>query len=99
MLRMQEEKEEKTIAKKLYDAFRKYSKSLSVEFDPSVEEVSLMYFGDRFFTILLDREDSWYFVDRILDKMPRLMAKELFEVCIDYARAPIGDRRELLSLF
>lgn len=94
------EEEEKTIAEKLYDTCKKYKLYLSVDFDIFLgTEVSIEYCGDRLFRLSLDEEDSWYFVDRVLDKMPRPMAKELFEVCKDYARAPMEDRRELLNLF
>lgn len=89
-----------TIAEKLYDTCKKYKLYLSVDFDIFLgTEVSIEYCGDRLFRLSLDEEDSWYFVDRVLDKMPRPMAKELFEVCKDYARAPMEDRRELLNLF
>lgn len=92
--------EEKTIAEKLFEACKKYKLYLSVDFDIWFgTEVSIEYCGDRFFRLSLDEEDSWYFVDRVLDKMPKPMAKELFEVCKNYARAPIEDRKELLNLF
>lgn len=92
-------KEEKTIAEKLYDTCKKYKIHLSAELDPSVEEVSLMYCDEEFFLISLGEDKGWYFISHILNKMPKPMAKELFEVCREYARASFEDRRELLGLF
>ena len=92
--------EEKTIAEKLFEACKKYKLYLSVDFDIWFgTEVSIEYCGDRFFRLSLDEEDSWYFVDRVLDKMPKPMAEELFKVCKDYAEASIKERRKLISLF
>lgn len=92
--------EEKTIAEKLFEACKKYRLHLNVDFDILFgTEVSITYDNDKLFSMSLYEENDWYFVDRILNKMPRPMAKEIFEVCKDYARAPIEEREDLLCLF
>ena len=92
--------EEKTIAEKLFEVCKKYRLFLSVDFDISLgTEVSITYHNDKFFAVHLEEENSWYFIVKVLDKMPMLMAEEVFEACKDYVKAPIEDRKELLNLF
>lgn len=98
--RLGDKSEEETIAEKLFEVCKKYRLFLSIDFDVSLgTEVSITYHDDNFFAVHLEEENSWYFIVKVLDKMPMLMAEEVFEACKDYVKAPIEDRKELLNLF
>lgn len=101
--------EEKTIAEKLYDTCKKYSLLLNVDYEygrmkngdpvPMSAELTIAYVDEIFFSVRLDEEKDWYFIDNVLEKIPDPIAKELKEICTAYGETLIKNRGDLFSFF
>ena len=101
--------EEKTIAEKLYEVSKKYSLLLNVDYEygrmkngdpvPMSAELTIAYVDEIFFSVRLDEEKDWYFIDNALEKIPDPIAKELKEICTAYGETLIKNRGDLFSFF
>ena len=98
-----------TIAEKLYDTCKKYSLLLNVDYEygrmkngdpvPMSAELTIAYVDEIFFSVRLDEEKDWYFIDNVLEKIPDPIAKELKEICTAYGETLIKNRGDLFSFF